>query len=169
MKLLLFAVLLLLGINSHANQLPVDSKFNYTRPKELNKCVSLRGNGDRIFATIHSLASLVEYYGHHDAILGSSSGSITAFLYESVMLNPNMWKCGRRACTEKESRMRIAFTLKSIFGYLLNHKDEPQIKAVFYLQDLISRWKNKGILGMGPFEVPKLACLLYTSPSPRDV
>lgn len=77
-------------------------------------CVALRGNGDRINALVNSLARTVEHYGAPIALAGGSSASITAFLYESISLNPNV----AASPTPTDRALRTSFLLRSIGAYL---------------------------------------------------
>ena len=77
-------------------------------------CVALRGNGDRINALVNSLARTVEHYGTPMALSGGSSASITAFLYESISLNPNVVA----SPTPTDRALRTSFLLRSIWAYI---------------------------------------------------
>jgi hypothetical protein len=80
-------------------------------------CVAIRGNGPRITAHFAALARIVEHYGLVDGVAGGSSGSLSAFLLESIQMSPQVARCGDRACTPDEAAARAAFLLKSLRGY----------------------------------------------------
>jgi hypothetical protein len=62
---------------------------------------------------------------------GGSSGSITAFLLESMYLNPMLDDCGGKKCPADETAARAALLLKSFQGYLevLSETEEGQSLA----------------------------------------
>jgi hypothetical protein len=80
-------------------------------------CAAVRGNGELIGAHFQSLAHIVETYGALDGMAGGSSASITTFLYESILANPAITRCGEKTCSRAEKSARIALALKSIMGY----------------------------------------------------
>ncbi len=80
-------------------------------------CAAVRGNGELIGAHFQSLAHVVETYGVVDGIAGGSSGSITSFLYESILLSPSVSTCNGKVCDSTQKSARVALALKSIMGY----------------------------------------------------
>lgn len=91
-------------------------------------CVGLRGNGPRIWAHFGALARIVEDVGPIGATIGGSSGSISAFLAESIMMNP-AFECDDRPCTEEDARRerdQIALLFKSVEGYAEFLKNRPE-------------------------------------------
>lgn len=80
-------------------------------------CAAVRGNGENIGAHFASLAHIVETYGTVGGMAGGSSGSITSFLYESILSNDAVNSCGKKACNKAERSARVALALKSIHGY----------------------------------------------------
>lgn len=110
---------------------------------ELESCVAIRGNGPRIFAHFGALARYHEHYKPFQGLAGSSSGSITSFVYESMMKNPLLATCGSKPCTETDQRTRLSFLLKSIFIYVDAFMDSPEIKALKYIFDQVSTIKSK--------------------------
>lgn len=113
-----------------------------------NVCVAVRGNGQRIFAHFAALSRIVEHYGLIAGVSGGSSASITAFLLESVELNPALETCGDRTCTASEQAARAAFLLKSIQGYVdvLGATDEAL--ALRQLAPLAGQVQEQGIAGL---------------------
>ncbi len=80
-------------------------------------CAAIKGNGPRILAQITSLARITEEFGEIDAMAGGSSGTISTFLYESMLLNPVLGTCGNRPCDAQEKAARLALLLKTVHGY----------------------------------------------------
>ncbi len=69
-------------------------------------CAAVRGNGQSILTHFASLSQIVGHYGVVDGMAGGSSGSITTFVYESMLKNPVM----------KRDPARLALALKSTEG-----------------------------------------------------
>jgi hypothetical protein len=92
---------------------PGDGKF----------CAAIRGNGHYLFAHYGSLAAIVEQIGIPEGVAGGSSGSITSFVYESMLKNPSV-----KNATGDQKRKNLALLLKSILGYVkvLSDSDEGQ-------------------------------------------
>lgn len=80
-------------------------------------CLALRGNGYKVPVTLAAMARLTEEFGVADAVLGTSSGSIAAFLYESILSNPAVGRCGDGPCSDAERARRVALALKSMLGF----------------------------------------------------
>ena len=76
-------------------------------------CTAIRGNGEYIVTHFASLARIVESYGVVDGVAGGSSGSITTFVYDSILRNPAIG-AGR---SDPTRRRRVALALKSLQGY----------------------------------------------------
>ncbi len=106
-------------------------------------CIAIRGNGARLFAHFGALGRYHEYYPPAQAIAGGSSGSITSFLYESMMLNPLLSQCDGKECTPEEARLRLSFMLKSLPVYGTAFYDSNEIKALRYVFDLYTNIKSK--------------------------
>jgi hypothetical protein len=95
-------------------------------------CAGIRGNGELITSHWASLATLMERENKLvDGGMGGSSGSITLFLYESILNNPQLRKCdgGSRACTNEEVIARTVLLVKSLFGYIQVIQKSPE--AIF--------------------------------------
>ncbi len=80
-------------------------------------CAAVRGNGHYIVTHFASLARIVEHYGVVDGIAGGSSGSLSAFIYESIRKNPAAAQCGGAPCSPEELAPRVSLLLKSLEGY----------------------------------------------------
>ncbi len=122
----------------------VDSaRESSVRPKF---CAALRGNGNYIFTHFAALARLSEAYGTFDGMAGGSSGSVSAFFYESMALNPAVSDCGSgRQCSALEQGRRVAFLLKSMDEYLDVLKDTPEARAIFGLANLYQKIQQSGV------------------------
>ena len=93
--------------------------FTPNRPTaQSSTCAGVRGNGQNLFAHYGALARHVEEYDVITCVAGGSSGSITAFLLESMWANENMHLCGERdlRCNDAAQRARQSLMLKSVIG-----------------------------------------------------
>lgn len=79
-------------------------------------CAGVRGNGQNLFAHYGALARHVEEYGAITCVAGGSSGSITAFLVESMWAHPDLHSCDGAPCTPLERDLRQALMIKSVVG-----------------------------------------------------
>lgn len=111
-------------------------------------CVAMRGNGELIMAHMSSLARITEDVGLIDGGAGGSSASISLFLYESMIKNPEVWKCAGGNCDTLYYRKRISFLLKSMWGFLASVGESPQAKAVLQLGSFAASVKKLGILAL---------------------
>lgn len=80
-------------------------------------CLALRGNGYKVPVTLGALARLSEEFGVAGLVLGSSSGSIAAFLYENILLNPAIGDCAGAPCPPQVLGARVSLSLKSMLGF----------------------------------------------------
>jgi hypothetical protein len=80
-------------------------------------CLAVRGNGYKVPVTLAAMARLSEEFGVADVVLGTSSGSIAAFLYENILLNPAIHDCGAESCSNAELGRRLSLALKSMLGF----------------------------------------------------
>jgi hypothetical protein len=110
-----------------------------------NVCVGIRGNGQLIFAHFAALSRIVEHYGLVAGVSGGSSGSITAFLLDSVHLNPALEICGERTCTASEQAARAAFLLKSLQGYVQVLAGTEEAVALQQLLPIAQQIQAEGI------------------------
>ncbi|MES3037770.1 MAG: hypothetical protein V4736_07680 [Bdellovibrionota bacterium] len=92
-------------------------------PQQPGLCVALRGNGFRIASHFGSLAKIVETSGMPDAVVGSSSGSISAFLLDSVALNP--WV---HQSSPEDKKLEAALLLKTMPEFIIAIFNEGEIK-----------------------------------------
>lgn len=104
-------------------------------------CVGVRGNGHYIVTHFASMARIVETYGIPNGMAGGSSGSITQFVYESVLMNPGVRTCGTRACNKGQASARVALTLKSLEGYGEAVAGSDEVVAITELVGLVSKLK----------------------------
>lgn len=80
-------------------------------------CAAVRGNGHYVVTHFASLARIVEHYGPVDGMAGGSSGSLSTFVYESMLKNKAISSCSGKACSPAEKSARLALALKSVQGY----------------------------------------------------
>lgn len=80
-------------------------------PVDLQTCYGYRGNGSSVFSTIGGIARLFDQYKAPDAVVGTSSGSVAAFLTESIMVPNAVYECPN--CSQKEISERRSFMLKA--------------------------------------------------------
>ncbi len=133
-------------------------------------CVALRGNGPRITAHFGAIARVLEHHGLIDGVAGGSSGSITAFLLESVELNPAVYACDGGSCTNRQAGERAAFLIKSLRGYVevLAETDEAlAFAAVGQLAAAISARDVEGLLARDPDAAVAALQTILASPELR--
>lgn len=75
-------------------------------------CAAVRGNGEYIVTHFSALARITEHFGVIDGIAGGSSGSISTFVYDSILQNPIVMRG-----TPAEKAANVALMLKSLQGY----------------------------------------------------
>ena len=154
------------------------------RPKATSEtCAGIRGNGQNLFAHFGVLARHTEEYGAIACAAGGSSGSITAFVLESIWANPDVHKCDwGLPCSEIERDLRISLLLKSFIGLseaglfediatineLLQGIEENQI-----MEKMAGPSPAEGVAALirllrdlGPLINPEVIELLLTSPDP---
>ncbi|MEM9692394.1 MAG: hypothetical protein AAGA56_07605 [Myxococcota bacterium] len=135
-------------------------------------CTAVRGNGDRIFAHLGSLARVVEEYGLLHGSAGGSSGSITTFVSESIHLNPLIRRCGECSCSNREAGARAALLYKATQGYFEALTASDEVLAFSALKPLVDRIAEANLDGIGVDEVETAREALETileSPDLRDV
>ena len=116
-----------------------------SEPEPTPICVAIRGNGELITAHFAALSRLAELYGPFEGVAGGSSGSISAFLTESMHMHPRLWRCGERACTRAEAGLRLALMYKSLFGYVAAMTERDEAVAVAAILDIVTLAKEQGI------------------------
>lgn len=135
-------------------------------PSQLKLCAAIRGNGHYVITHFASLARLIESYGIVDGVSGGSSGSVTTFLYESMLKNPALGTGEARAA-------RVALLLKSVEGYALEVAETPEALAVKNLTTLFPKLKQeiqtRGIEGLLNTDAAQAASDLYDILSSSDV
>lgn len=108
-------------------------------------CVAIRGNGELITAHFAALSRIAELFGPFDGVAGGSSGSISAFLTESMHMHPGLATCGETACSRAEAGARLGLLYKSLFGYIEAMGDTDEAVAVAQILGVIELAKSKGI------------------------
>lgn len=159
------------------------SDINVQRPTaQKSTCAGIRGNGPNLFAHYGALARHVEEYGVITCAAGGSSGSITAFLMESMWANPELHNCDGDLCSKRELEARQSLMLKSVVG-LTDAGLFQDIDTVNGLITAIETGDIKNQLNgenplegvdafvrvlrdLGPLINPELIELLLTSPDP---
>jgi hypothetical protein len=146
-----------------------DSEINASEGPKL--CAAVRGNGQSIVTHFASLSRIVEHFGVVDGIAGGSSGSITSFVYESILEHPRIGQCGgaaldalgrpSAACSDAERAARVSLTLKSVQGYGETVAGSMEGMAVLDLVGVSSRIKqeldSRGIAGLALSDVATAA------------
>lgn len=126
------------------SSLSAPSSFRKDPPRS---CVAIRGNGELIMAHFNSLAHLVEHYGLYDGLAGGSSGSVSIFIYESIIQNPALWDCPK--CTKQDTALRASLLLKTLWAYFDVVRNSEDAKAVFDLAGAVGKlqkdFKAKGL------------------------
>lgn len=137
-------------------------------------CVALRGNGELVMAHLAGLSRILEEEGLIDGAAGGSSSTITMFLYESVLKNPQLRDCG--ACSQREVARRAALLLKSVREWFSVAAESDEVKAIEGLGRLMSKAQQEGLsllLKSGGDEDVKAAIarmrLILSSPELRDL
>jgi len=134
---LLIVSLFFSGCKSHSNSQLTDT-VDVTKPKF---CAAIRGNGQYIFTHFGSLARIVEEYGILDGVAGGSSASLTAFIYESMRMNPLLVKY-----SEDGRQLKMSLMLKSLLGYLESLNGTDEYLALSGTQVLGQILADKGIV-----------------------
>lgn len=105
-------------------------------------CYGYRGNGTSVFATMGGIARLMDEFGGPDAVIGTSSGSVAAFLTDSVMTRDEVYDCN--GCSPSEASERRSFMLKAFPLFIKAYSeseglahDIARIKVAKQIYDLI--------------------------------
>ena len=178
------AVVLLAVLALGVMRIPASASEEAPRrpPATSSTCAGIRGNGQNLFAHYGALARHAEEYGAITCVAGGSSGSITAFLVESMWANPLIHRCGDRACTPLERDARQALLLKSVVG-LVDTGLFQDIATINRIADAIAERDVKSLLAgptpsegvealirilrdAGPLVNQELIDLLIDSPDP---
>ncbi len=109
-----------------------------TAPARADYCAAFQGNGQAVFGHFHSAARLLENFGRFDAAAGSSSATITMFLYESMLENPAIKDCD---CTEQQKVARLSLMLKSLVGFYESRLDSEEAVALQGYREILDQLK----------------------------
>ncbi len=137
-----------------ANTLEAD-----THPEPPTLCTAIRGNGNLIAAHFGALARILEDQGEIHAMAGGSSGSISAFFYESMLLNPALPKNSRddsdnpsesndgthTSKSPSNRRATLALLMKSLLGFALVVGDSPEGHALQTLASVGHKVRMQGL------------------------
>lgn len=132
-------------------------------------CVAARGNGPFFWTHFAGLARILEHYGVPDGISGGSSGSITSFFYESVLMNPVLRQCSSGACTDQELGVRAALQFKSMLAYFAMLGGTDEAMALKTLLPLADRVKTLGLEGALASGGPPAALAMNTLLNSKDI
>lgn len=128
-----FGLGLMLSCKTRVNDsgaLSSDTPNTTSRTGDPTMCVGLRGDGQKIMTLIMGVARQTELFGAPEGIVGGSSGSITAFFYESVVTNPLIQQsCGQQGCDTDQANMRVALLMKSLVGYFNDAADHSSARV----------------------------------------
>jgi hypothetical protein len=105
-----------------------------------------------MIAHFTALAKITLRWGAVQGFAGGSSGTITPFLYESVLMNPAV-----QELSPEERPKAIALLLKSIFGYALETSASPEWQALISVGNIASRVASTGFQTMPSFDYRKTA------------
>ena len=117
-----------------------------------DRCVALRGNGTHMIAHFTALARMTLRWGEIQGFAGGSSGTMTPFLYESILMNPAVQALG-----PDERPKAIALLLKSTFGYALATADSPEWQALTSAGTIASRVAGSGVQALSSADYQKAA------------
>ncbi|MEL7486405.1 MAG: hypothetical protein AAGJ87_04200 [Pseudomonadota bacterium] len=135
-------------------------RFSPPRPSpRRSTCAGIRGNGANLFAHYGVLARQVEEYGPVTCAAGGSSGSITAFVLESIWVNPDVHLCGPlRPCGPRARDARMALLLKSFVGL----SEAGIFEDLETVDALLQRIDDDGVMEMmeGPTPVEGVIALI---------
>lgn len=154
----------LLPVNGHTTGAAAGTSERTPARPNPRLCAAVRGNGLHIITHFVSLARVVETYGRVDGMAGGSSGSISTFIYESILKNPVVHTCGAAPCSPEVEAARIALMLKSLQGYGKAVGDSDEGVAVGNLMGLAGKLseavKAKGIWALFSTDTAKAARLM---------
>ena len=114
--------------------------------KELKFCAAIRGNGTYIYSHFGSIAKVVEEYGEFDALSGGSSAAVSAFLYESIAINPIL-----ENKSKKQRALSISLMFKSMSGFLKFLSTTEEAQAISYLTEVANTVEKEDLYSL--FEV----------------
>jgi hypothetical protein len=130
-----------------------------THGESPNLCTAIRGNGNLIAAHFGALARILEDQGEIHAMAGGSSGSISAFFYESMLLNPALPKNSRNDSRRSnhpnndsnqsedtnKRQATLALLMKSLLGFALAVGDSPEGHALQALASVGHKVRAQGL------------------------
>ena len=155
---------------------PLDTDESIVAGGAPSLCVGVRGNGHYIVTHFASMSRIVETYGVPHGVAGGSSGSITQFVYESILMSPVIRRCAGKACTGTEESARVALALKSLEGYgeALVTSDEAVAVAdlvglVVKLKDEVDKRGIKALLSTDTVEATKRLKEVLAIPEVKDL
>jgi hypothetical protein len=108
-------------------------------------CIAYRGNGPRIPAHFGATARVLESYGLASGVAGGSSGSVSAFLLESVQMNPHV-RCS--GCSGNAQALRASLMFKSMSEMLTLLGERDDVVAARTLASLGSEIQSANVPGL---------------------
>lgn len=144
-----------------------------TTASQLSLCAAMRGNGHYIITHFASLARILEHYGVVDGMAGGSSGTVSTYVYESMLKNPATRTCGKGDCSDVARATRIALLSKSLQGYIDTVGDGEEAVAVKSLAGTVAKLKAdvdaRGIGALVTTDAARAASELLTVLEQRDL
>ena len=127
-------------------------------------CIAYRGNGPRIPAHFGATARILESYGLVSGSAGGSSGSISAFLLESVQMSEHVRCTG---CSADEQALRAALMFKTIPALLAMLGERDDVIAARTLASIAGRVQSEEVAELLSSDGPRgVAALLRILESP---
>ena len=136
----------------------------YEKPVKLNFCAAIRGNGTYIYSHFGAIARIVEEYGEFDALSGGSSGAVSAFLYESIAMNPLL-----KDLSQSDRKLYISTMFKSMSGFLKFLSTTEEAKAISYLSDIADTARRENLYGLFKINWFKAAKRLFKLLNDEDI
>jgi len=131
-----------------------------------NYCIAIRGNGELMEAHWGALAQTVENFGVPKGMAGGSSGSISTFFMESILMNPYLKNISdeSNAKAMKLKAASLAFLLKSIEGFVTFHTDQKRYQDFFAAIKIIAN-----VDGKSDSTLTRFIKYIQENPNPLDV
>lgn len=92
-------------------------------------CFAIRGNGELMPSHWAALSHAIEVYGVPQAIAGGSSGSLSAFLLDSILINP-VYKKLESSSRSEDQTITASYLLKTIQLIFENTANNPKFSTL---------------------------------------
>lgn len=152
------ALLALVSVGGGSYVLSTGSRGLASLPAGEGYCLAIRGNGELMPAHWGGMAQAVEAFGLPAAVSGGSSASISAFLLESVLMNPSVGGENRE--------LHAAFLLKSFSGFFAALMKRPDWRELLSLLETLQSGRasddemSEALAALGGSDPKKLAAAL---------